>query len=226
MRPTSRQRSRSPAFTLTKLTVPATVVDRGAPDAALAPARGRSLRAAVGSGVSLDGRRGARGSAFAGNRRSARRRAPTRRTGAIVRNPRTIEALGRVDVCASTRPARSRSGNRVTQRCPTVQRSSLWAKLALRFVAVLAAALRRARPGTATTCRMPPTGPCSRRRDRWGGGERRARRLEASRRTGLRASAWVPRVVGDSPSGPRVVSQGCASRSCCRAVPPGGRPRE
>ena len=194
--------------TLTKLTVPATVAS-GAAVAGLGVLRGRSLRAAVGSGVSLMVAAVPEGlpllatvAQLAAAHRLAER-------GAIVRNPRTIEALGRVDVLCFDKTGTLTAGHIALQRVSDGATYEPVGELAPRSVAVLAAALRASPTGDTDDL------PHATDRAVLEGGE--AAGVEASDGLGgwtlLGELAFEPArgyhaVVGDSPSGPRVAVKG------------------
>jgi len=194
--------------TLTKLTVPATVAS-GAAVAGLGVLRGRSLRAAVGSGVSLMVAAVPEGlpllatvAQLAAAHRLAER-------GAIVRNPRTIEALGRVDVLCFDKTGTLTAGHIALQRVSDGATYEPVGALAPRSVAVLAAALRASPTGDTDDL------PHATDRAVLEGGE--AAGVEASDGLGgwtlLGELAFEPArgyhaVVGDSPSGPRVAVKG------------------
>ena len=194
---------------LTKLTVPATVVS-GAAVTGLSMLRGRSPRAAVNSGVSLMVAAVPEGlpvlatvAQLAAAHRLAER-------GALVRNPRTIEALGRVDVLCFDKTGTLTVGRIALQRVSDGATDEPVGDLALRSVAVLAAALR-ASPVAEDGDDLPHATD----RAVLEGGE--VAGVEASNGLGgwklLGELAFEPArgyhaVVGDSPRGPRVSVKG------------------
>jgi len=194
--------------TLTKLTVPVTVAS-GAAVTGLGVLRGRSLRAAVGSGVSLMVAAVPEGlpllatvAQLAAAHRLAER-------GALVRNPRTIEALGRVDVLCFDKTGTLTAGHIALQQVSDGATYEPVGELAPRSVAVLAAALRASPAGDADDL------PHATDRAVLEGGE--AAGVEASDGldgwTLLGELAFEPArgyhaVVGDSPGGPRVSVKG------------------
>jgi cation-transporting ATPase I len=126
---------------LTKLTVPATVAS-GAAVTGMSLLRGRSPRAAVSSGVSLMVAAVPEGlpllatvAQLAAAHRLAER-------GALVRNPRTIEALGRVDVLCFDKTGTLTAGHIALQRVSDGSTEEPVGDLSPRSMAVLAAALR------------------------------------------------------------------------------------
>jgi cation-transporting ATPase I len=194
---------------LTKLTVPATVAS-GAAVAGLSMLRGRSPRTAVSSGVSLMVAAVPEGlpvlatvAQLAAAHRLAER-------GALVRNPRTIEALGRVDVLCFDKTGTLTAGHIALQRVSDGTTDEAVGDLALRSVAVLAAALR-ASPVAEDGDDLPHATD----RAVLEGGDTAG--VEASNGLGgwklLGELAFEPArgyhaVVGDSPSGPRVSVKG------------------
>ncbi len=194
---------------LTRLSVPATVAS-GAAVTALSMLRGRSPRTAVSSGVSLMVAAVPEGlpvlatvAQLAAAHRLAER-------GALVRNPRTIEALGRVDVLCFDKTGTLTAGHITLQRVSDGAADEPVGDLAPRSVVVLAAALR-ASP-VAEDCDDLPHAT-----DRavLEGGD--AAGVEASNGLGgwtlLGELAFEPArgyhaVVGDSPGGPRVSVKG------------------
>jgi cation-transporting ATPase I len=195
--------------TFTKLTVPATVAS-GAAVTGLSILRGRSPRAAVSSGVSLMIAAVPEGLpvlATVAQLAAAHRLAGR---GAIVRNPRTIEALGRVDVLCFDKTGTLTAGHIALQRVSDGTADTPVGELAPRSVAVLAAALR-ASPIAEDGDDLPHATD----RAVLDGGE--AAGVEASDGLGgwtlLGELAFEPArgyhaVVGDSPSGPRVSVKG------------------
>jgi len=195
--------------TLTKLTVPATVAS-GAAVAGLAMLRGRSPRAAVTSGVSLMVAAVPEGlpvlatvAQLAAAHRLAER-------GAIVRNPRTIEALGRVDVLCFDKTGTLTAGRIALQLVSDGTTYEPVGKLAQGSATVLAAALR-ASPIAGDADDLPHATD----RAVLDGGE--ATGVKASDGLGgwtlLSELAFEPArgyhaVVGDSPHGPRVSVKG------------------
>ena len=126
---------------LTKLTVPATVAS-GAAVTGMSLLRGRSPRAAVSSGVSLMVAAVPEGlpllatvAQLAAAHRLAER-------GALVRNPRTIEALGRVDVLCFDKTGTLTAGHIALQRVSDGSTEEPVGDLSPRSMEVLAAALR------------------------------------------------------------------------------------
>ena len=126
---------------LVKVSVPASVAS-GVGAAALGVARGRSARAAVTSGVGLMVAAVPEGlpllatvAQLAAARRLARR-------GVLVRNPKTIEALGRVDVLCFDKTGTLTAGRIVLQSVSDGVRVQRVADLSPRAEHVLAAALR------------------------------------------------------------------------------------
>jgi cation-transporting ATPase I len=126
---------------LMKVSVPASVAS-GAAAVALGIARGRSPRVAVTSGVSLMVAAVPEGlpllatvAQLAAARRLAQR-------GILVRNPRTIEALGRVDVLCFDKTGTLTAGRIALQSVSDGVRVQRVAELAQRSEHVLAAALR------------------------------------------------------------------------------------
>lgn len=126
---------------LMKLTVPATVAS-GAAVVGLSVLRGRSPRSAVASGVSLMVAAVPEGlpllvtvAQLAAAKRLAER-------GALVRNPRTIEALGRVDVLCFDKTGTLTAGRIALQGVSDGARLQAVDQLAPRSKEVLAAALR------------------------------------------------------------------------------------
>jgi cation-transporting ATPase I len=194
---------------LTRLTVPATVVS-GAAVTGLSMLRGRSPRAAVNSGVSLMVAAVPEGlpvlatvAQLAAAHRLAER-------GALVRNPRTIEALGRVDVLCFDKTGTLTVGRIALQRVSDGATDEPVGDLAPRSVAVLAAALR-ASPVAEDGDDLPHATD----RAVLEGGE--VAGVEASNGLGgwklLGELAFEPArgyhaVVGDSPRGPRVSVKG------------------
>jgi cation-transporting ATPase I len=195
--------------TLTKLTVPATVAS-GAAVTGIAMLRGRSARAAVTSGVSLMVAAVPEGLpvlATASQLAAAHRLAER---GALVRNPRTIEALGRVDVLCFDKTGTLTAGHIALQRVSDGATDDPVNELGLRSVAVLAAALR-ASPVADDADDLPHATD----RAVLEGGE--ATGVQASDGLGgwtlLNELAFEPArgyhaVVGDSPRGPRVSVKG------------------
>lgn len=193
---------------LTKLTVPATVAS-GAAVTGLSVLRGRSLRAAVGSGVSLMVAAVPEGlpllatvAQLAAAHRLAER-------GAIVRNPRTIEALGRVDVLCFDKTGTLTAGRIALQRVSDGAVHQQVRELEPRCAAVLAAALRASPAGDSDEL------PHATDRAVLEGGDLAG--VDASDGLGgwtlLGELAFEPArgyhaVVGDSPSGPRVSVKG------------------
>ncbi len=194
---------------LTRWTVPATVAS-GAAVTALSLLRGRSPRTAVSSGVSLMVAAVPEGlpvlatvAQLAAAHRLAER-------GALVRNPRTIEALGRVDVLCFDKTGTLTAGHITLQRVSDGATDEPVGDLAPRGALVLAAALR-ASP-VAEDCDDLPHAT-----DRavLEGGD--AAGVEASSGLGgwklIGELAFEPArgyhaVVGDSPSGSRVSVKG------------------
>jgi len=126
---------------LMKLTVPATVAS-GAAVVGLSMLRGRSPRTAVASGVSLMVAAVPEGlpllvtvAQLAAAKRLAER-------GALVRNPRTIEALGRVDVLCFDKTGTLTAGRIALQGVSDGARAQPVGQLQARSKDVLAAALR------------------------------------------------------------------------------------
>jgi cation-transporting ATPase I len=194
--------------TLTKLTVPATVAS-GAAVTAMSLLRGRSPRAAVSSGVSLMVAAVPEGlpllatvAQLAAAHRLAER-------GALVRNPRTIEALGRVDVLCFDKTGTLTAGHITLQRVSDGSSEEPVGDLSPRSVAVLAAALRASPADDGDDL------PHATDRAVLEGSE--AAGVEASNGLGgwklLGELAFEPArgyhaVVGDSPSGSRVSIKG------------------
>ncbi|MHB1987296.1 MAG: HAD-IC family P-type ATPase [Acidimicrobiales bacterium] len=195
--------------TLTKLTVPVTVAS-GAAVAGLGLLRGRSPRAAVTSGVSLMVAAVPEGlpvlatvAQLAAAHRLAER-------GAIVRNPRTIEALGRVDVLCFDKTGTLTAGHIALQRVSDGDVYEAVDEMTPRSVAVLGAALR-ASPITGEVDDLPHATD----RAVLEGGERAG--VDGSDGLGgwrlLGELAFEPErgyhaVIGDSPRGPRVSVKG------------------
>ncbi len=194
---------------LVRTTVPATVAS-GAAVAGLGMLRGRSLRTAVTSGVSLMVAAVPEGLpllASAAQLAAARRLAER---GALVRNPKTIEALGRVDVLCFDKTGTLTAGRIALQSVSDGTEVQPVAELSPRSAAVLAAALR-ASP-------IPDNGtdlPHATDRAVLEGGE--AAGVRAQDGLGgwalLGELAFEPArgyhaVVGDSPRGPRVSVKG------------------
>jgi len=126
---------------LTALTVPVTVAS-GAAVSALGIARGVPVRRAVGSGVGLMVAAVPEGLPLLASaaQLSAARRLATR--GALVRNPRTIEALGRVDVLCFDKTGTLTAGHIALQRVSDGERDDTPDRLEPSTRRVLAAALR------------------------------------------------------------------------------------
>ena len=194
---------------LTKLTVPATVAS-GAAVTGLSLLRGRSPRTAVSSGVSLMVAAVPEGLPLLATvaQLGAAHRLAER--GALVRNPRTIEALGRVDVLCFDKTGTLTAGRIALQRVSDGATDEPVGHLAPRSVAVLAAALR-ASPVAEDGDDLPHATD----RAVLEGGD--ASGVEASNGLGgwklLGELAFEPArgyhaVVGDSPSGPRVSVKG------------------
>ncbi len=192
-----------------KVTVPATVAS-GAAVVGLSALRGHSPRAAVASGVSLMVAAVPEGlpllatvAQLAAAQRLAER-------GALVRNPRTIEALGRVDVLCFDKTGTLTAGRIALQHVSDGSGVGAVGNLNARCASVLAAALR-ASP-------IPDYGadlPHATDRAVLEGGV--AAKVMASDDLGgwalLSELAFEPArgfhaVVGDSPSGPRVSVKG------------------
>ena len=196
--------------TLMRVTAPATIAS-GAAVAGIGILRGRSPRAAVTSGVSLMVAAVPEGLPLlattaqlaAANRLAAR--------GAPVRNPRTIEALGRVDVLCFDKTGTLTAGAIALQRVSDGVDDEPVEALGPRTCAVLAAAVRaqpvrgrrrpapRHRPGGGGRWRA-----CRRRTRRW------PRRMGAARRARLRAGPGVPRRGGRQPGRAAGLRQGRA----------------
>ena len=194
---------------LTKLTVPATMAS-GAAVTGLSILRGRSLRAAVGSGVSLMVAAVPEGLPLLATvaQLAAAHRLSER--GAIVRNPRTIEALGRVDVLCFDKTGTLTAGHIALQRVSDGASDEQVGELAPRSVAVLAAALR-ASPVAGNGDDLPHATD----RAVVEGGE--TARVQASDGLGgwtllgelaFESARGYHAVVGDSASGPRVSVKG------------------
>jgi len=132
--------------TLTAVTVPATVAS-GAAVGAISLLRGRSARRAITSGVSLMVAAVPEGLPLVASvaQLAAARRLAER--GALVRNPRTIEALGRVDTLCFDKTGTLTLGEISLQRVSDGTTDERIGELGPRNRAVLAAALR-ASPGT------------------------------------------------------------------------------
>ncbi len=126
---------------LTAITVPATVAS-GAAVAGLSMLRGHSPRRAVGSGVSLMVAAVPEGLPLLANmaQLAAAHRLSTR--GALVRNPRTIEALGRVDVLCFDKTGTLTAGRIALQRVSDGSTDEEVGALGPRARVVLATALR------------------------------------------------------------------------------------
>jgi cation-transporting ATPase I len=127
---------------LTSATIPATVAS-GMGVAALSLLRGRSLRYAVTSGVSLTVAAVPEGLPLLATvaQLAAARRLSTR--GALVRNPRTIEALGRVEVLCFDKTGTLTAGRIVLQRVSNgITDQALTSSLDLAMRGVLAASVR------------------------------------------------------------------------------------
>jgi cation-transporting ATPase I len=126
---------------LMKVTVPATVAS-GAAVVGLSMLRGRSLRAAVTSGVSLTVAAVPEGLPLLATvaQLAAAQRLAGR--GALVRTPRTIEALGRVDVLCFDKTGTLTAGQIALQSVSDGAGSEPLGRLASRSADVLAAALR------------------------------------------------------------------------------------
>ncbi len=132
--------------TLTSLTVPVTVAS-GAAVAGLGIARGVTPRRAISSGVGLMVAAVPEGLPLlaSGAQLAAARRLATR--DALVRNPRTIEALGRVDTLCFDKTGTLTAGHIAVQRVSDGVTDEPTGALGARGRAVLCTALRASPPG-------------------------------------------------------------------------------
>ena len=209
---------------LTKLTVPATIAS-GAAVAGMSLLRGRSPRAAASSGVSLMVAAVPEGlpllatvAQLAAAHRLAER-------GALVRNPRTIEALGRVDVLCFDKTGTLTAGHIALQRVSDGSTDEPVGVLSPRSVTVLAAALR-ASPIDDGDDLPHATDRAVSRAQR----PRGCRRATGSGDGVFSVSSLSNRHVGTTRwSVTARPAHGCQSRarprSYCHAAAPGGRPK-